>query len=251
MRLPSRLHPSRRDTLRMMLAFWASLSLPMGAQADQADQITFDVVLMGLKAGELQINGKIEGNGYGANGSLATTGILGALRKLRYDAAVWGSTSGTGFTPVRYEENADTPSRKSKSTMVYQGGTPVSVSREPPRTPRDTDLDPKKQAGTVDPLTALYAVLRDVDRDQICTLSMQIFDGARRSMVTLDSPVPDGQQIRCSGEYRRVAGFKAKEMQEKSRFPFTLTYAPTADGHMRVVEISTDTIYGKGRLKRR
>ena len=47
------------------------------------------------------------------------------------------------------------------------------------------------------------------------------------------------------------AGFSEREMKEKSLFPFTLTYAPTADGtRLQVVSIETDTILGKGRLTR-
>ncbi len=40
-------------------------------------------------------------------------------------------------------------------------------------------------------------------------------------------------------------------MADKSRFPFSMTYAPLPDGRLRVTEIAMDTIYGKGRLTRR
>ncbi|OCX61018.1 hypothetical protein BFP70_16315 [Thioclava sp. SK-1] len=224
--------------------------LPAPVRADQQDHIVFDVTLKGIRAAELRINGKIVGDGYGANGTLKTTGLIGAIRKLRYDTTVNGHTDGTRFAPMRYEENADTPSRQSSNTIVYKSGTPVSVAKVPPRPRDDRDLDPRQQNGTVDPLTALYAVLRDVDRDAACKLNVAIFDGARRSSVQLSQPETSGQMLSCRGEYRRVAGFSDNDMKEKSRFPFTLTYAPAPNGRLQVVEISTDTVYGKARLKR-
>ncbi|WP_406869958.1 DUF3108 domain-containing protein [Thioclava sp. 'Guangxiensis'] len=221
------------------------------ARADQSDQITFDVELKGIKAGELLINGKIEGNGYGANGTLQTTGLLGFIRKVRFDATANGYITGQRFTPTRYVEQADTPDRDRVSTMVYNRGTPISVSQEPPRKPRSTDLDPTQQHGTVDPLTALYSVLRSVPADEACNRSEQIFDGSRRSQVKLNAPQKQGKNVICTGEYRRLSGFSKSDMSKKSVFPFTLTYSPTAKGRLEVSQIATDTIYGEGRLIRR
>ena len=55
----------------------------------------------------------------------------------------------------------------------------------------------------------------------------------------------------CLGEYRRLEGFSEKEMAEKQRFPFRLIYRLADNGMMRAEEIVMDSLYGKGRLKRR
>lgn len=241
---------SRAAAGAALLSFGLFAAAPL--RADQTDRIVFDVVLKGITAGRLSINGRISGATYGANGTMETTGLAAMLRTLRYDASVSGSVAKGQFTPMHFEETAVRGDDKAKHVIVYQGGVPVSVSREPPRKPRPEDVDPARQGGTIDPLTALYAVLRDVDRDEACKLKVTMFDGAKRSQVMLSAPVDAGKGVVCSGEYRRLAGFSAKEMAEKSRFPFTLTYAPTPDGQrLQVVEIETDTILGKGRLKRR
>lgn len=242
---------ARRAVVLPLLAALAFLQPSLPARADQSDQIVFDVVLKGLRAGELVINGKIVGNAYGANGVLQTAGLVGFLRKIRYDATASGSYRNGEFTPMRFSEKADTPRGKSTHEIVYNNGTPVAVSQNPPRKPRDTDVDAAKQGGTIDPLTALYAVLRSVNRDEACKLDVKMYDGSKRSQVRLFDARPEGDGVVCSGEYRRLAGFSAKDMAEKSRFPFTLHYAPNANGRLEVDEIETDTIYGKGRLKRR
>ncbi len=83
--------------------------------------------------------------------------------------------------------------------------------------------------GTVDPLTALYATLRDVDAGQECKIKLPMFDGRHSSQIVLGKPTVKGNADPCTGEYRRLAGFSDKEMAEKQRFAFTLTYAPTAE----------------------
>lgn len=234
------------------IATGLALALAQPASADQTDHIVFDVLLGGIKAGELSIDGKITSGRYGAKGTMQTTGLAGMLKTIRYDAAAEGSFARGRFMPRSTEVLARRGNSRSRNAVIYKGGVPASVIHEPPRSPRPNDVDPAAQGGTIDPLTALYAVLRDVTPAEACTLSVTMFDGSKRSEVALSAPEPSGNGVRCTGEYRRLAGFSDKEMAEKTRFPFTLTYAPTADGkHLQVVDISTDTILGKGRLKRR
>jgi len=233
-------------------ALIAALFFPALARADQSDTIRFDVILRGIKAGELRIDGRIEGDSYAASGVMETTGLAAMLRKIRYTATTQGTARDTRFTPARYTETAERGNGHQRDFEIrYSAGTPVSVTSNPPRTPKGRDVDPAAQGGTIDPLTALYAVLRDVAPDQACQLDVKMFDGARRSQVQLSAPTPKGKGVTCAGEYRRLEGFSAREMAEKSRFPFTLTYLPTSDGRLRVVDISTETILGKGHLKRR
>ncbi len=234
----------------MIAVLMTSLSTA-ASRADQTDYIVFDVELRGIRAGELAINGKIAGNNYGANGVLQTVGLVGFLRKIRYDASITGRIAAGRFVPILYSEQVNTPKRQSSRKVVYRNGTPSSVSRMPPRQPRPSDVDPTRQGGTVDPLTALYAVLRTVPRADACKLDVKMYDGARRSQARLFDPRPDGKGVVCSGEYRRLEGFSKQDMTRKSSFPFTLHYRPAPDGRLWVDEIETDTVYGKGRLKRR
>jgi hypothetical protein len=217
------------------------------AFADQKDQMTFDVTLKGIRAGLLSISGAVEGGSYAASGTLKTTGIVGAIKKIRYDASSAGRVKGGRFTPARYSEQANTGKRQSESVMAYKGGVPQVKVYNPPRDPAPGDVDPAKMAGTVDPLTALYAALRDVPQDQACKLKVAMFDGK----VVLSSPETKDGVVTCTGEYRRLKGFSAEDMAEKQRFAFRLTYVPADNGMLRVTEVSMDTLFGKGSLTRR
>ncbi|OYX43816.1 MAG: hypothetical protein B7Z02_07600 [Rhodobacterales bacterium 32-67-9] len=239
-------------TLRFLAPLAISLILAAGsAGADQKDGAVFDLTLKGIHAGTLSISGAIEGHSYAVSGVLKSGGLVALVRKVRYDARAVGTVSDGRFTPARYEEDADTGKRQSQSVMDYRAGVPQVKVYNPPKSPRPGDVDPATQGGTVDPLTALYAALRDVPKAEACNQKLALFDGRRRSQVVLSDPNPVNGGLACVGEYRRIEGFSEKEMAEKSRFPFTMTLAPIGDGRMRVTEISMDTIYGKGRLKRR
>ncbi|MEZ5779249.1 MAG: DUF3108 domain-containing protein [Paracoccaceae bacterium] len=232
------------------VAFCAAMAA-LPAVGDQKDVAVFDLQLKGINAGTLSLSGASNGSSYAAIGVLKSGGLVALVKKVRYDARASGLIDGDAFVPSRYEEDADTGKRQSQSVMQYVGGVPQVKKYSPPRKPRKQDVDPAAQGGTVDPLTALYAALRDVPADHACDLKLTMFDGKRRSQVKLNKPRKSADGLTCAGEYRRLEGFSDKEMAEKQRFPFTMILAPAGDGMMRVMEISMDTIYGKGALKRR
>jgi hypothetical protein len=227
------------------------MTLAPAAAADRIeDRATFDLVLKGIMAGSISFSGVQEGTRYAVTGRLKTTGLAAVLKKVRYEGAVDGTISKGRYAPSAYREAADTGRRQSESVMEYRGGVPQVKVYVPARDPRPDDVDPATQAGTVDPLTALYATLRDVEAGQECKIDLKLFDGRRATQVVLGDPVRDGAAVTCPGEYRRLAGFSAEDMAEKTRFAFALTYAPTPEGRMRVVEVTAETLYGKARLVR-
>ena len=232
-----------------------ALGLPMVSAPVMAEPVQqeaqFDLVMLGFTAGSLQFSGVEEGGRYVVRGVLASGGILAFLRKVSYDARAHGLISDGRYRPAEYSERADTGKRVSEAVMDYPHGVPRVVSYNPPRAPQKNDVDPATQGGTVDPLTALYATLQDVAPGKECQVTVPMFDGRRSSQLSITAPVVEGDEVTCQGEYRRIAGFSDKDMAEKTRFPFTLTYAPAPDGRMRVMLVEMDTLYGKARLVRR
>lgn len=229
-----------------------ALALPRPATAQTTrDEARFDLVMAGLTAGTLTFAAETDGRSYAVRGRLASSGILSFVRKVSYDATARGRVRDGAYLPARYTERADTGRRQSEAEILWRGGVPQVASYTPPRDPRPTDVDPATQAGSVDILTALYATLRDADAGRECNRSFSMYDGRRASRLSLGTPEPAEGGVTCAGEYRRVAGFPPEDMAEKTRFPFTLTYAPAPDGRMRVTEVRMDTLYGSARLIRR
>jgi hypothetical protein len=234
------------------LAFVMAATLPgSGVAQTVKDQAVFDVVIRGITAASLSFSGVQDGNRYAVSGVLKSAGLAALLRKISYTATVKGTVTGAGFTPSSYVEQADTGKKKSSSTMSYTRGVPSAVQYTPPREDRERDVDPATQRGTVDTLTALYAILRDVDAGQECRVNLPMYDGRYVSSIALSQPVKTNGGVTCSGLYKRIAGFKPEEMAERATFPFSLTYRAGADGRMRVTEVVLESIYGKAAMKRR
>lgn len=222
-------------------------ALPAAAQTEQA---TFSLNIRGVSAGSLRIAGEVEGNRYAINGVLESGGLVGILRRIRYDATAQGRVTGGRFVPSSYAERSDNGGRKRSASMEYRSGVPQVKAYDPPRKQDEDDVDPATQGGTVDTLTALFVTLRDVPQGQECGMPLRIFDGRRVTEVAFSQPRRQNGTTTCNGEFRRVAGYSASDMAEKRVFPFTMTYTPQGDT-MRVTEVRTDTLYGPARLTRR
>ena len=232
-------------------ALFPMLLMAPVAEAAPKDSAVFDLSLRGIRAGQLVMNGAEANGRYTAAGRLATTGIVAKIRKVSYEAASKGRVKGGKYTPSSYSEKADTGKRVSNATMSYKGGVPQVKAYEPKRDPKPYDVKASTQGGTVDPMTALYAAMRDVPKDQVCALDVKMFDGRRRSQIKFSNPTPKGDGFTCDGEYRRLKGFSPEDLAERTKFPFTVTYTPTEGGEYQVQRISMTTLYGAAVLKRR
>ena len=227
------------------------LALAGGPALAAEERAAFDLVLRGLGAGSVAFAAVVDDDSYAVSGQLRTGGLVALVRRVRYDATVQGAIRDGRFVPWRYTEDADTGRRQSRAVMDYRAGVPQVKAYDPPREPRPYDVDPATMGGTVDPLTGLFATLRDVDPGQECRVDLQMFDGRRHTRIRTADRAAEGDRVTCAGEYRRIAGYSAEDLAERTRFPFTLTYAPGANGRMQVVEVAMETLYGRARLIRR
>ncbi len=232
--------------LLSFLALAASLPAPA---ARSAERMIFDIYVLGLKAGELEIASALGQSRYALAGRLESTGLIGAIRRVRYGAETQGRARRGSFVPELYSETTVTEDRRNSARMAYRNGVPQVKSYSPPRAPDPEDVDPATQAGALDPLTALFVALRDAPQSQACRTSERLFDGRRATRLNIE-PVP-GDPLRCRGLYRRVAGYDAEELAERRDFPFEMRLEPNGNGTLRVAEIEARSIYGRARLVRR
>lgn len=217
----------------------------------QTDDARFDVIFRGFKAGQLVFRARQDGTSYQVVGKLQSTGFVGRLVEFSYDAQSSGTLRGTRYTPSQYTEQAVTGRGAQSSVMRYRAGVPQVREVTPARDPAPWDLSPAQQGGTVDILTALYATLRDQPRANACAVDLIMFDGRRRTSLTLSNPVEQaGGGVTCTGEYRRLGGFHPDDMAERTRFAFTMQMEPVGDV-LRVMEISTPTLWGDAYIRRR
>jgi hypothetical protein len=245
--------PKMMITRFFAAALVAGLALGQATQARATETGVFDISLGGIRAAVVQYAANTEGNRYAVTGKMNTTGLLGAVVRASYEATARGTEPRPGqYRPTSFTEVRDASKEVSRAEMLFRSGRPQIKTYDPPRKSDRHAVDPATQSGTVDPMTVIYAALRDQPRERVCDLSLQVFDGKRRSEVRLSDPAEasDGR-ITCQGVYRRIAGWSPESLAERSRFPFQMTYAPKGEGVWRVVRVTTDTTFGRAVLQRR
>lgn len=220
-------------------------TLPLELQAETH----YDIRFRGLQVAEATVAGRETADAYAAAGRVMATGMVQVFARVRFDLSTEGRVTGTHFRPARYREDVDTGDRASEVVLSWAGPMPV-IERQSPA-PAPYAVPPADAAGTVDPLTALWRLLRDADRaEMLCDYTVQVYDGARRSQFAMGprQAAPDG--ITCAGEYRRLDGFSAEAMSDRQSFPFTAHYAET-EGVWRLTEVRATSLFGPIRITRR
>ena len=219
--------------------------------SEKREEFVFDTYVSGLKVGVVRFNAVEAGSNYALAGNMNTAGLVGFFHKMAYEATAQGTVRGNRFSPSKYTESGYSGRWATDVVVEWRRGTPAMTRHEPPLEPQPHHADPAKERGSIDTLTALYATLRSLPPDQVCTGSWQLFDGRQGATLTLRSPTKAGDQVECTGEYRRRSGFTAEELASRTAFPFAITYGPAGDGRMRVVELRTASTMGNVRMVRR
>ncbi len=211
---------------------------------------SYDVRLLGVPVGQLRLAAREDGARYAVTSTFATTG-LARIVDASFGLSAQGSITADGLAPTSYDEQIDTGSRRSTAQLSYAGGVPrITGGTVAAKVASDPDaLDPRAQTGSVDPLTALYGVLRDRPLPGLCDYSVIIFDGARRAALTMSGGRDEGGRVTCTGAYTRLAGFSASEMRRQSAYPFSITYSPVGDV-MQPQTLTVHSGYGTAVLTR-
>lgn len=241
---------SSAGMFRLACLIFVFLAAPLHADTVQH---RFDLQFRGLTVAHLTL---AENTAYRADGLYAiagraeSTGLAALLREFRFDmqsSGAWDGT-GTGFRPQSYVDDVQTGRRISSVDMRWQSGAPSVLSRSPD-TSEPWDIDPAQQTGTVDPLTALFALARSREEPELCDWSLELFDGRRRSRVSLQPTQPNGDTIDCVGVYTRVAGFSPDNMAEQTDFPFTAQFQRSGD-LWTLTQVDLQSLYGAMRIFR-
>lgn len=230
----------------------AALGLALLASSGTAragsELATFDFYVSGLHVGNMALNTTQTPTAYTSKSRIEAAGVVGLLLTFFYDGQASGQIAGDGtIVPVRFEAHSRTPRTDRRSAIDWKDGAPINVSVVPPR---KTSPDPAKQSGTLDPISAGFAILRDRPRDELCDQTYMVYDGSRLSRLRLDPAQDQGDSITCAGNYARIEG-EAHTLSSQREFPFQLIFSKQANGDGRLERIQTDTSFGRAVLERR
>lgn len=225
------------------------LSILAGAGAAQESVGRYSAHALGVKVGDMTLSGKVTDSQYGVSGKFVTSGLAAAVAGVRFDMTSSGSRKGGRFIPKSYSEDVNTGKRESRVKLRWSGGVAkASGSAIGDRGPYAVTAS--QQKGAVDPLTAMFMVLRDQPAEGVCNIRQKIYDGERLTEVVLNKKSGSGDKITCKGVFRRVAGYSPEDLSERSSFPLTVNYEK-AGALMRATRFTAETIYGKAQIRRR
>lgn len=233
-----------RLALRWLLAAGLLAALSGAAQPvlHRPVSTVYDLYLGGIRIGELSFQAGLDGERYRAASAMQTAGILGVFLGAGYAATSEGRVGPAGMAPQRFAAEGRVGGDVQAVEMTYDAGRPAAVRAEPPFKPKPWQIEPTAQAGTLDPVTAALTALAPMPRAALCDRTVDIYDGRRRYAIDLGKPAADGERIRCPALYRRVAGYKPKELNET--IPFDVWFEERPDGLAHLVRAAGESGFG-------
>tara|TARA_B110000091_G_C13701890_1_gene426665 strand:+ start:380 stop:1099 length:720 start_codon:yes stop_codon:yes gene_type:complete len=222
----------------------ADRALSLGALGET--QASYTVKIAGIPVGLLGIAANTSNRQYAVAGDIRSTGIVAAFAKLRFKATSRGWFRGeNGFKPRDYIEESLSKGKQSSRSMRYENGRPILSEVSPAPA-----LSGKKQVGTVDPMTAIFATFRDRSRDQLCKGDLEIYDGKTRAILKLTPGNITKDAARCIGGYQRLAGFSEDKMAEGTSFPLQIDYQRVGKIY-QVRNLTIQSTRGRAQFSRR
>lgn len=199
-------------------AFLACLALAPAPAAAQALRATYEVHAAGMVVMELDVRFELGADAYRVETRLRTRGIAAVIASGEQTTQVAGGFAGAVAQPAGYLSEGTWRGRPRRIALDWQGGTPRVIELLPPNEEEREPVPEALKTGTVDALSAMSALSRQVAREQGCTLAAPVFDGRRRSDFTTGGGRWEriqpwrsawaGDALRCDFEGRQVAGFR-------------------------------------------
>ncbi len=219
--------------------------------AEETFEGIFDFYLGGIPAGEMDFAARWDAADFSARSEFRAVGLLKALYDGYYIVSAEGGRAAETFAPARFEADTAFGDSRQKVRVSYADARPATVEADPPFKPRDYQIDPAAQVGTLDPLSAALLLVRPAPPDQLCNRSAEIFDGRRRYRIELGPAEIGPDRIRCAGDYVRVAGFSPKQMAKRTRYAFTAIFREVSPGRAELVQVLGETGVGLAVINRR
>ena len=225
------------------------LTLAATQAAADSRTIRFDLEFAGGSAGVVELEVVRDGDRYAATALGRPADWLDSLYSARLSATGEGAAE-----PAPRPDRFETDLRFGDDAQQVEGvwnaaGAPTEVLATPAFRPKPWQIDPADQAGTADPLSVAVRLLAGREPSALCGEAADIFDGRRRSRVSLGEPEPFKGGWRCLGDWRRVAGY-APESLEAPPTEIRAYFVPFADGRAHLSKLEVITRWGTGSARR-
>ena len=204
------------------MAVFSLLVRPANADSPPATHLDFLVYAAGLNVVRLQSDVEFAADRYRVNLTYQTAGLFGAIFSSQITSFAHGRWSDAQPKPVRFASWGQLRGEERRTVIDYVNGQPAIRELRPAT---DTDRDPvplNQQHDTIDTLSAIAMLVRQVATMGRCDGHAMTFDGRRLSEINArtvgsEELKPEGGSefsgtaLRCEIIGRQLAGFKHDE----------------------------------------
>lgn len=235
------------------------LSLPSTA-AENETELHYSVYVGGLYLGGIDARVSQSDNQYKIVSTAATNEAFNWAINWIAEGETEGLIGLDKFFPRQHQHKSTWNSNVRVVTLDYATSGTVSVQKtgsrpEPPE--KYTPVDPASLTNSIDPMTAILAVTKRLEKGEDCNVKLPIFDGHRRyDAILTEKPtrvfkpsrysVFEGAAIGCKIEIVRKGGFLADPTYERNPGQDLVVWAgPPVDGGKIVpVRMQVETPFG-------
>ncbi len=217
--------------LRVTCAAGLMAALAGSARADPA-QASYTGYLLGVHAFDMTLDVSLQPSGYRVAASFRLAGVLGALWPAEGSTVVDGQFADGHAVPRDMVSQGRYWGTSHVLRVNWINGLPKVLQMTPPA---DKDREPvpaADQVNTVDTLSAVAAVMRQVAMNGRCDGTARTFDGIRLSELSArtvgvetlkptDRSAFQGEALRCELTGRMIGGFVRGDDSAASRRPKT------------------------------
>jgi len=211
----------RRARLGAALALVIALGQPPGQAAPPAPvSLSYNLSIRGFPLLTLDFRIAETPGAYSVSGFIRTSGVVDWLADFVMRSESRGTIAADMLRPSVHESSSHWRNGQRGTHLEYAAdGTVAAVvtSAEEPGPPGPPLPTPDQTIGTLDPLSAILAIRREISRAASCAMRVPIFDGRRRYDLVLaddgmEQPAAAGAPLRrCSIDVVKVAGFTQHE----------------------------------------
>ncbi len=212
----------------------------------------------GLNVLRLDVDFALTPRDYRVHLAYRTAGTVGFLIRAEQDTVVDGAFAGDRPVPRRFYSSGILRGSPRVTQIDYPKGQPEIRTLTPPNEEERETVPPADQAGTIDSLSAMARLLRQVNASGRCDGHSRTYDGRRLAELSARTIGPEtleptgrssfsGPALRCDFEGRQLAGFKLDGDRAKAQQPRrgSAWFAATAPGGPLIpvrMQFETDAI---------
>ncbi len=193
--------------------------LPLAAHAQQPVHAHYAAYAKGLNVVRLDADLAIGPRDYRVHLAYHTSGTVGALFRAEQDTVVEGAFLGDRPAPRRVYSFGHIRGRPRVTQIDYPKGQPEIRTLTPPNEEEREPVAPGDQAGTIDSVSAMAQLVRQVNATGRCEGRSRTYDGRRLAELSARTAGQEsleatsrssfaGPALRCDFEGRQLAGFR-------------------------------------------